>query len=160
MRYVGKWVEQYELASLRVVEIGSLDVNGSVRSLFHGDYLGVDVSNGPGVDMAGDAVEVLWGLRYEPDVIVSCEMLEHDLTPWLTLAAVSANLKAGGWLVLTCRGFDERGCWPKHNCPDDYWRVSVSAVRDLLPRYGFRIVELVRDPDGPGVLCLSRAGRS
>ena len=157
-RYVKLWVERYDLAKLNVVEIGSLDINGSVRNLFSGGYVGVDACHGAGVDIVGDAVDVLWRLESTPEVIVSCEMLEHDLTPWRTLAAVSGALQSGGWLVLTCRGFDERGCWPKHNCPDDYYRFSVSAIRDLLPRFGLEVVELVRDPEGPGVLCLGKTG--
>ena len=36
----------------RVLEIGSLDINGSTRSFFSdGDYLGIDVAPGAGVDL-------------------------------------------------------------------------------------------------------------
>lgn len=156
-RYVGEWVDRYQLADGCTVEIGSLDINGSVRGLFGPKYIGIDQSPGAGVDVIGDAVEVLWNHVQCADVIVCCEMLEHDLTPWRTLQAIRDSLRPGGYLVLTVRGFDDRGCWPKHNCPDDYWRFSVSAVRDLLPVLGFRVIELVRDPDGPGVLCLAVA---
>ena len=37
----------------RVLEVGSLDINGSVRDLFSDcDYTGVDLALGPGVDLA------------------------------------------------------------------------------------------------------------
>ena len=39
--------------SARVLEVGSLDINGSVRELFEKcDYTGVDLQMGPGVDLA------------------------------------------------------------------------------------------------------------
>ena len=38
-----------------VLEVGSYDVNGSIRSVFEvSDYLGIDLVEGPGVDVVGD----------------------------------------------------------------------------------------------------------
>ena len=37
-----------------VLEIGSLDINGSIRGLFDAKtYIGVDLDNGPSVDVVG-----------------------------------------------------------------------------------------------------------
>ncbi|MDB0050250.1 hypothetical protein N9F31_02215, partial [Pseudomonadales bacterium] len=48
-------VEYFGLGSqqdLAVLEIGSYDVNGSIRSLFNAqNYVGVDLVEGPGVDV-------------------------------------------------------------------------------------------------------------
>ncbi len=59
-----------------MIEIGSYDINGSVRPLFEGsEYIGLDPQEGPGVDWVGDALD------YEPegkvDCVVCCETLEH-----------------------------------------------------------------------------------
>ena len=37
----------------KVLEVGALDINGSVRKLFTDcDYTGVDIAEGPGIDLA------------------------------------------------------------------------------------------------------------
>lgn len=60
----------------RVVELGSRNVNGSLRMLFaEAYYLGVDLRPGPGVMVVADAA------TYRPpalvDTVVCCEVLEH-----------------------------------------------------------------------------------
>lgn len=84
-----------------VVEIGSRDINGSVRDLFpSSSYTGLDLYEGPGVDWVGSAV------HYEPDgpvdCVVCCEVLEH--TPdWDLLIHVAAGwLRPKGRLIVTC----------------------------------------------------------
>ena len=63
---------------MNVLDVGSLDINGSVRDLFDGGtYIGVDVGHGPGVDV------VCFGenLDYEDqsfDVCLSAECFEHN----------------------------------------------------------------------------------
>src|SRR3972149_7953176 len=65
-----------------VLEVGALDVNGSLRppslSLGPAVYTGVDMQGGPGVDVIC-RVERLTGRfgRASMDVVVSTEMLEH-----------------------------------------------------------------------------------
>src|SRR5471032_185570 len=62
----------------RVLEIGSLDINGSARAHFKADeYIGLDVGPGPGVDI------VCEGQKYDApdssfDTVLSCECLEHN----------------------------------------------------------------------------------
>tara|TARA_Y100000310_G_scaffold4442_1_gene5361 strand:- start:747 stop:1247 length:501 start_codon:yes stop_codon:yes gene_type:complete len=84
-----------------VIEIGSRDINGSVRDLFKGaqEYTGLDLLDGPGVDWVGDA------LRYLPDFEVECvvstEVFEHcEYWPEMILAA-GGWLKPGGFLIAT-----------------------------------------------------------
>lgn len=90
----------------RVLEIGSYNVNGSVRQWFEGcDYLGVDWRPGPGVDRVCLAHEL-----DEPpesrDTVISTETLEHDKFWPQTLAKAWELLKPGGLLVVTTAGFD------------------------------------------------------
>ena len=67
------------LAGARILEIGSYDVNGTVRQLFGGsrEYVGVDLPPGPGVDRVGFGHEI-----DDPeasfDVAISGECFEHD----------------------------------------------------------------------------------
>lgn len=86
----------------RTVEFGSHDINGGIRHLFAGSYLGVDPQAGPGVDVVADATE--W-LTDEPvDCVVCCEVFEH-LADWRGLIASAARaLRPGGVVIITAAG--------------------------------------------------------
>ena len=62
----------------RVVELGSRQVNGGVRELFaNASYLGVDLVEGPGVDVVADAATLELSALNPPDCVVCTEVLEH-----------------------------------------------------------------------------------
>ena len=85
-----------------VLEVGSLDINGSIRSAFAPRrYVGVDVAPGPGVD------EVCQGqLVGHPsgtyDVTISCECLEHNPFWVETVANMFRMAKPGGLVIVSC----------------------------------------------------------
>lgn len=94
-----------------VLEIGSLDVNGSVRGFFSDcTYLGLDIGPGPGVDLvcAGQDFGAPGGSF---DVAVSCEVMEHNPFWEATLANMIRLLRPGGLLIVSCatRGRPEHG---------------------------------------------------
>src|SRR5215217_7296315 len=98
-----------EVAGRDVLEVGSLDVNGTVRPMVEArgprSYVGVDVVDGPGVDRmvdAADLVEVFG--RDSFDVVVSTEMLEHAEDWCQAMLHMAGVLRPGGVLVLTTRG--------------------------------------------------------
>ena len=70
------------LRPLRVVEIGSYDVNGSIRGVVSSsveisEYVGVDLIPGPGVDIVCSGHELdLPDASF--DVTLSAECLEHN----------------------------------------------------------------------------------
>jgi SAM-dependent methyltransferase len=85
---------------VRVLEIGSRDINGSVREYFSDcDYTGLDCSPGPGVDV------VALAHQYDSpdpfDVVVCCEVFEHDPHFRATLANALRLLRPGGLFVAT-----------------------------------------------------------
>ena len=87
----------------RVLDVGSLDLNGSTRDLFDGsEYIGLDLGEGKGVDVVSIAHE------YEPespfDVVISTEMLEHDIHWRMTLPKMVEFCRPGGLVVMTCAG--------------------------------------------------------
>lgn len=84
----------------RVLEVGSLDINGSVRRFFVGcDYTGIDVAPGPGVDQVCD------GQYFDAapfDVVLSCEAMEHN-PHWVeTLKNMVRLCKPDGIILTTC----------------------------------------------------------
>jgi len=158
MSFVGEVVARHNLRHASVLEIGSLNVNGSVRGLFDGPYLGIDMQDGPGVDLVMNAhALVSTPLDGEPfEVIVCTEMLEHDDLPWVTLENAYEHADAGAWLILTCRGYDERGCFPLHGHPDDIYRFSCAGIRSLLRATGWQAEVVGRDPTDPGVFAVAQ----
>jgi SAM-dependent methyltransferase len=86
----------------RVLEIGSLDIHGSVRSFFRRcDYIGLDVADGKGVDV------VCEGQKYDApddsfDVVISCEAMEHN-PHWIgTFKNMIRLCRPGGLILMTC----------------------------------------------------------
>lgn len=156
MEWVHRMIAGHGLAAdTDVIEVGSYDVNGSVRPLFSGarSYLGVDIRPGPGVDVVADidATESL-----PVDVVVSTEMLEHTPRPWVSVDKMARMLRPGGHLVLTTRapGFGV------HDYPGDFYRFTPSAIRVLVEDAGLVVDDLRDDPDpeSPGVFVLGHKG--
>ena len=84
-----------------VVEIGSRDINGSVKPLFDTpDYWGVDLYPGVGVDEVADATD--WVAEPPADCIVCCEVLEHAPDIGAILRNIARSLNPGGCFVMTC----------------------------------------------------------
>lgn len=86
----------------KVLEIGSLNINGSVRQFFDNcDYIGIDVGAGRDVDI------VCEGHKYEADAetfdtVISCECFEHN-PHWAETFHNMINLcKTGGLVIMTC----------------------------------------------------------
>lgn len=86
----------------KILEIGSFDVNGSVRRFFKNSiYLGVDLIDGPGVDLVADG-----GTISHPDnsydLTISSECFEHNPHWAKTLLNMYRMTKQGGLLIFTC----------------------------------------------------------
>lgn len=99
-----EFVGRYATTELiTVVEIGSRNINGSIRPHFPGaTWTGLDLIAGPAVDVVCDALD------YEPpqkvDLVVCAEVLEHCMT-WDSLIFHAASwLKPGGKILITCAG--------------------------------------------------------
>lgn len=89
---------------LRVLEIGSYDVNGSARKIFAGSsYTGVDLCEGPGVDVVASGHRV--NLPDEIfDVTLSTECFEHNEHWVATFVNMNRMTKKGGLVIVTCAG--------------------------------------------------------
>lgn len=95
-----------------ICEIGSFDVNGSVRPLFGGcdKYVGVDTRAGAGVDEVADGAT--YGRASAFDVVITTETLEHAPEPEAIVANAFRILKPGGLVVITAAapGRDPHNC--------------------------------------------------
>jgi len=86
----------------KVLDIGSLDVNGCNRDLFENcNYIGIDLGEGKNVDIiaAGNTYD---GPDNYFDTIISTEVFEHDMFYPQTIQNVMRMLKPGGLFVYLC----------------------------------------------------------
>lgn len=132
----------------RVLEVGSYNVNGSIRSMFERCYyVGIDVMPGDGVDVvcSGDK----FTSEHLFDVIVSCEMLEHNPFWEETLKNMYGLLKVGGLMILTCAapGRAEHGTQrtadmasPSSNLFGNYYRnLTVNDVMGVFNKPSYKM---------------------
>lgn len=101
MAFVARTVQRSVAPPAAVLDVGGRDVNGSPRLLFPGStYLVIDLEDGPGVDVVGDARH--WRPEAPVDLVLVVEVLEHAPDPAGLLEAARACLVPGGWLIVTC----------------------------------------------------------
>jgi SAM-dependent methyltransferase len=85
----------------KVLDIGSLDINGNNRYLFTDySYIGIDLGEGKNVDVVSYGHEYISKNKF--DVVISTECLEHDFYYKETLKNAYKLLKKGGILLFTC----------------------------------------------------------
>lgn len=117
-----------------MLDVGSLDVNGSVREVltrldYGGAFTGIDMRDGKGVDIAlnGHDIDKKWD-KPSFDLVICCDTLEHDDRFWLTVEQMRKVLKPGGWLLITVPSFFHG----RHDHPSDYWRFLETSLRDSM----------------------------
>lgn len=117
----------------RVVEIGSRNVNGSIRYLFPGaTYIGVDALPGPGVDIVADGAT--WSAREPFDVVLCTETLEHARDPATLTRNLIALCRPGGVLIVTAATPDRQ----PHSA------IDGGPLRDGEPYQGISPTDLAR----------------
>ena len=143
-------LSRQEVEGKRILEVGSLDVNGSLRqfieSLDPQEYLGVDIEKGKGVD---EICEV--GKLHEKfgkdafDIVIATELLEHVQNWREGIRNIKAVCKQNGIILITTRskGFQY------HAWPDDYWRYEIEDLEKIFS--DCEIIKLKKDPREPGV---------
>ncbi len=92
----------HDTNNIKVIEIGSYDFNGSIRKFFPAsDYVGIDLCEGPGVDLVSFGHEVTLP-DASIDVAISCECFEHDQNWVQTVNNMYRMTKPGGLIIVTC----------------------------------------------------------
>jgi SAM-dependent methyltransferase len=85
-----------------LLEVGSLDISGSVRQFFAGtNYTGVDVAPGKGVDVVAQG-QLLAYPSGSFDVGISCECLEHNPFWVETVSNMFRMTRPGGLVIISC----------------------------------------------------------
>ena len=153
--FIGDKFCQKDFKGLDVLEVGSYDVNGSVRKLIDRyqpkSYKGVDIFKGPGVDQicpVGKLVSTFGTRSF--DVVLSTEMLEH-VEDWReAITNLKGVLKPNGLLILTTRSIG----FPYHGYPYDFWRYEIDDFKQIFS--DMDVQSLIADADAPGVFLKAR----
>jgi hypothetical protein len=120
----------------KVLEVGSFNVNGSVRDIVSVN-IGIDMRKGNGVDLVLPAEDLL--LEFPEsyfDSLVTTETIEH-IEHWKeALTAMSKVVKPGGWWVATMASLSKR----YHAYPHDYVRFNADQLNKIFP--GCEVVDL------------------
>lgn len=100
MRYVrDRFPERF--INCRVLDIGSLDINGNNKYLFNNfSYTGVDIGEGPNVDVVCRGHAFKDPLPF--DVVISSECFEHDEFWDKTIQNGIDSLHPGGLMLFSC----------------------------------------------------------
>ncbi len=125
--------------SISVVEIGSLDVNGTIRDLFpNATWTGIDRVSGKCVDVVCDAA--IYTPQGQVDLVVCCEVLEHADNWYQVILNAARWIRPGGSFIMTCAGLGRQ----PHSCdggalkPHEYYQnLSPRDIRDAVQTAGF-----------------------
>lgn len=154
-KFIEHLKEKYPEAFVgRVLELGSLDINGSVREFFNKAtcYVGVDIVAGPCVDIVTPAMNTSFEFD-EFDTLISFSMFEHDPTWEQSYRHNLQWLKSGGMIFL---------CWgAEGNCPhppEPFAIVTVAQFNTVTAQLGcVEIIDQFFEPERfpcPGGDCL------
>ena len=123
-----------------VLEVGSRQHGGAWwvnnRDLEQGRWTGLDMQDGPGVDVVADVLAMPdeWAGRFS--AVLCSEVLEHLRYPLASLQAMRIVIEPGGWIIVTTLT-----AFPIHGFPDDYWRFTESGLSLMLRDAGFVEIE-------------------
>ena len=121
----------------RVLEIGSRARSGIIRrGKFPGKkYTGIDILEGPNVDVVGDAHSLSNHFAAESfDAIYSRSTFEHLAMPWKVAVELNHILRTGGIAYIATHQ-----ALGMHDMPWDFWRFSDTAWDSLFNEFtGFR----------------------
>jgi SAM-dependent methyltransferase len=124
-----------------ILEIGSMDVNGSLRSHAPKDaqWTGVDLETGPGVDVVVEAGKPLPFEDSTFDLVLATSVLEHDPKFWQTISEMARVAKPNGLIYLNA---PSGGVF--HRYPLDHFRFYPDA--------GIAFLEIIRQQRPQAIL--------
>jgi len=125
-----KFYEKYckdNIENKTVLDIGSCDVNGTMKPIFNKckKYVGLDQCGGNNVDIISSSHNV--PISDESfDIIISSSCFEHDPLFWLTFQEMCRVIKPNGYIYIQAPSIG-----PYHAHPIDCWRFYEDSWKSL-----------------------------
>lgn len=114
---------------IKVLDLGSYNVNGCYRELFSDEYVycGVDIEKGPNVDVVlSNAYNMEEFESNSFDVVISGQALEHVEYPWQSVQELTRILKPDGIMCIIAPHTAR-----EHKYPYDCWRFYSDGLPAL-----------------------------
>ncbi|HNT56306.1 MAG TPA: methyltransferase domain-containing protein [Syntrophales bacterium] len=131
-----RYLEPLREKPLTILDVGSMDINGSYRDLFDSPpwhYRGADMAEGKNVDLVLRDPHAWKEIPSRSlDVVISGQALEHMAFFWIVILEVERILRPGGFFCLIAPSGG-----PAHRYPVDCWRFlpdgfsALAAYADL-----------------------------
>lgn len=108
-----------DLNIARILEIGSQNVNGTLRdfALPGTSYVGLDIEQAPGVDLVMEPGKPFPVADDAFDLVMATSVFEHDPAFWSTFVEMCRKAKTGGYVYINA---PSNGTF--HQYPLDHWR--------------------------------------
>jgi len=130
----------------KVLEIGSRQAENQnemadLRDLFDPKkFTGLDMQDGPGVDMVAIANKLPFADKLF-DLVICLETLEHADKPWLVCAEIERVLKSNGVAIVS-----SQQNFPIHMHPSDYFRYTPLGLKVLFPKFKSKLAVAISPP--------------
>ena len=136
---------------LTVVDVGSYDVNGTLKPFMppKWKYIGLDIVPGPNVDRV---IEDLYTFPVEDesiDLVVSSDCFLYVRNPFKLTESIYKCLKLGGVIIICANNFARKGIMglPKDRSPYndvdyDCWRIFKYGMLAILQDSGFKVIKV------------------
>lgn len=126
-----------EISGAAVLEIGSMNWNGSARPYFSkaARYVGVDMVAGPDVDVVSPAAKT----QFKPgefDILICLSLFEHD-PEWRTSFSHNLQWIRPGGLLITCWGAEGN----IHHAPEPWAIVPAADFHEAAKDWPIKIVD-------------------
>lgn len=131
MDYLTKVKTKYpeHFKNKKVLELGSLNINGSPREFFEGcEYIGLDRREGPDVDVVCNAHEYKGD---KVDVVITTEMLEHDKYAADSIKNGLSLLNNGGIFIGTAANANRPAHFEETGEDSHYKNIDSKLILDI-----------------------------
>lgn len=145
-----KYLGDLKNERLRVLDLGSFDVNGTFKDLMPPtwEYVGIDIEKGPNVDVVMPSEYVVPLERSSFDVLISGSCLEHVRNPFRLMKEAVEVLKPEGRAIVMVPFLIVI-----HRYPLDCWRFLPDGMTSLFEESGLDTIDayLITDTTNPKV---------
>lgn len=141
MKRMAEFAREYDQEGKTVIDIGSLDINGTYRDLFSkSTYIGVDIVEGANVDMIMDSEE--WDNLKDIDIVISGQTLEHVEDVPKLMKSIFNVLKSDGiiCMIAPSAGLPHEQGW--------FGNFSEERMTKVVSDAGFHILSCIVNNHG------------
>lgn len=150
IKWGAKNLTEENIKGKKIIEVGSYDVNGSLRYIVEllkpAEYVGVDIKEGSGVDIICPAENLTEKFGRESfDVVIATCLLEH-VRDWKKSVSNFKNICKPNGIILIIAPSQ----WAFHEFPYDFWRYKKEDIKNIFSDCDILVLE--EDPRPPSLV--------